>query len=156
QKTAALDREVWAEFESDPERIDHEATIALNKLGIGQPDEVLEPELATLEGRERETIARVRINQRFFRDMILASYGEACSVCGLPLRQLLVAAHIVPWAIAHELRMNPRNGLYLCGTHDLAFERGLLRVAPDYRIQLVVPSVGAGHRTVNEWLTRYD
>lgn len=130
------DRMIWDEFRLDPEATCYEAATSL----VGYlntpltPTDVPDP--PEVEGTEREVSRRVRVNQWFFRDMILASYGTSCAVCGLAIGPLVVAAHIVPWSLDPECRMNPRNGMCLCGTHDLAYERGVLAVFPDYTIQV--------------------
>ena len=53
-------------------------------------------------------------------------------------------------------RMNPRNGLCLCGTHDLAFEHGILLVQPDCMIQVASPfGEFRGTEAADTWLFRY-
>ena len=81
---------------------------------------------AIQEGRERERIVRVRVNQRFFRTVVLAAYENKCCVTGLAAPELLVASHIVDWARDSKQRMNPRNGLCLNALHDRAFDSGLM------------------------------
>lgn len=151
-----LDRSIWAEFQADPDAIGFQAASALAALEdrpVLPPSEVFE--LPT-EGRERERVVRVRVNQRFFRELILAGYSESCAVCQLPLPALLVAAHIVPWSVDATLRMNPRNGLCLCGTHDLAFEHGHLRIYPDFVMRIEVPQRLHNSVAVRDWLLRFD
>ncbi|QEG26578.1 hypothetical protein GobsT_13190 [Gemmata obscuriglobus] len=155
-KVATLDRTVWNEFLTDPDTVSFEAAKALAELESRPVLPAIEPELAQLEGKEKERVVRVRVNQHFFRELILTGYGEACAVCGLPVSELLVAAHIVPWATDARLRMNPRNGLCLCGTHDRAYERGLLRVSGDYVIRAVVPERVRSSTAVADWLIRFE
>jgi putative restriction endonuclease len=156
-KTSQLDREIWSEFESRPEAVCFEAAQVLANYGVHQthgPNQIDEP---GIEGLDREAVVRVRVNQGFFRTMILVSYETSCAVCRIRIPELLVAAHIVPWAIDPTTRMNPRNGICLCGTHDLAFERGLLLIQPNYIIQLsskVRPF--ENDPPVQDWLTRYS
>lgn len=98
----------------------------------------------------------MRVNQRFFRDMILASYTATCAVCGLAISRLIVASHIVPWALDTANRMNPRNGLCLCGTHDLAFESGVLLVLPDSTVRISQRfNEFRGSEPAETWLFRY-
>jgi len=108
-----------------------------------------------VEGLDRTTLTKVRVNQHFFRSLILASYRSACAVCELPFRPLLVASHIVPWSRDRSLRMNPHNGICLCVLHDRAYDSGLLQITPDYTITLApeieihssIPSVAANFIT---------
>ena len=154
---SALDREIWSEFAANPEALASEASSALtNGLGVSVTSDS-EPEHQYRDGTERMATVQVRGNQWFFREMILASYGEKCAVCQLPFRQLLVASHIVPWSSDKSTRMNPRNGLCLCGTHDLAFERGVVTIHADYTIR--VPARFSRHSesdSAREWIFRYD
>ena len=122
QKVAQIDREIWTEFEANPEKLSFESETAFAKLsGTNSKEVEQEPELENdsqtssrpaprweeVAGLDREAIARVRINQRFFRAIILASYDSTCAVCAMPIPSLLVASHIVPWSVDHSLRMNP-------------------------------------------------
>jgi len=152
---SALDRAVWEEYLGNPESTSFQAAFALAEA---ESRPLLPPEVAETfpEGREAERVVRARVNQRFFRDTILASYDEACAVCALPLPALLVASHIVPWSIDPTYRLHPRNGLCLCGTHDRAYECGILRVGPDYRIDIVVPDSLRAGSAVQSWLVRFE
>jgi predicted restriction endonuclease len=75
-----------------------------------------------------------RINQHFFRKMVLSNYDEACTICNLNYPALLVASHIIPWSKDREARLNPHNGLCLCSIHDKAFDRGLISLDGDLRV----------------------
>jgi putative restriction endonuclease len=77
----------------------------------------------------------VRVNQQFFRAVVLAAYdGKGC-VTGLAVPELLVASHIVSWAEDPKQRMNPRNGLCLNALHDRASDRRLMFDA-DLKVRL--------------------
>lgn len=84
-----------------------------------------------IEGRERESIVKTRVNQAFFRKTILASYNNTCCITGISNPELLIASHIIPWAENKEYRMNPMNGLCLNALHDKAFDCGLIAISPD-------------------------
>jgi len=106
---------------------------------------------------EVERAVKVRLGQRFFRESIMANYQERCCVCGLPMPELLIASHIIPWKVREELRLNPRNGLSLCVLHDKAFDRGLLAIDDDYKV--VISSVVREHslqEAVKYGLIAYD
>lgn len=95
-----------------------------------------------MEGLDRTTVTKVRVNQCFFRSLVLAGYQSRCAICELPFPSLLVASHIVPWSVDPVLRMHPRNGICLCTLHDKAYDAGLLVVSPDYTIS-IAPEVTA-------------
>lgn len=89
---------------------------------------------------EQPRVVMTRLFQSFFRRAVLSSYKSACCVCGLDLSPLLIASHIVPWAVREDARADPQNGLCLCALHDKAFDTGFLSVAPDHRI-LTAPAL---------------
>lgn len=82
------------------------------------------------------TEANRRQGQQFFRESILASYGSRCCITNNPLPELLIASHIVPWALSEKDRLNPRNGLCLARTQDAAFEAGLITLDEEFRVRL--------------------
>lgn len=132
------DRSIWDEFERDPENLAYEAEEAYARLlrqDLRTTDSI---EWEDVLGLDRSTITKVRVNQHFFRSIVLAGYQSRCAVCELPFTPLLVAAHIVPWSVDKTLRMNPRNGICLCVLHERAFDRGLIIFSADYKI--AVPS----------------
>ena len=135
-KGSQLDAQIWHEFESDPESVSFEAEELF--AALLHRELRAEPVVAweDVQGLEREAVTKVRVNQHFFRSLILAGYRARCAVCELPLRPLLVASHIVPWSVDRTLRMNPHNGICLCTLHDAAYDKGLLLIAADYEISL--------------------
>ncbi len=133
-----LDREVWLEFHHDWEKSAYESEVLLAKTkGVPLETEIgIEESELPKEGRERERVVRVRVNQHFFRASILAAYESACCITGLDAPELLVASHVVPWARNASARVNPRNGLCLNALHDRAFDRGLITVSDEFRVVL--------------------
>lgn len=130
--------EIWSEFNSNWEDLAYESELILAKF----KNETLEKSAAIptsdlpKEGKEREAIIRVRVNQSFFRHTILSSYDNKCCITGLSIPELLVASHIIPWAIDKKNRMNPCNGFCLNALHDKAFDKGLITITPDYYLKL--------------------
>ncbi len=113
------DRALWEEFESSREEV------------VSQMEALVEPalpELARTPRGESETVrsVTVRRHQRFFRDEVNAAYGGRCAVTGLDVPELLVASHIIPWAVDRERRTDATNGLLLNALLDRAFDRGLI------------------------------
>lgn len=153
---SAADRSLWDEYLADPEIIVLEAEAAVRNLGLGSEEGETPEETTLREGEERDALTRVRVNQRFFRRLVLARYESACVVTGLDIPELLVAAHIVPWAEAPELRLNPRNGLCLNPLHDRAFESGAIVVDDSFRIR-VAPRISAlESEPTRQLLTKYE
>lgn len=135
-RAARLDADVWRHFEQDPESLAFEAEETYSRIlhqDLRKSDTV---EWEDVLGLDRAVVTKVRVNQQFFRSLVLAGYQGKCAVCALPFPSLMVASHIIPWSIDRTLRMNPRNGICLCALHDKAFDRGLILIAADYKIAL--------------------
>ena len=119
------------ERKTDPK----ELSKLLLKQGIDNIDDLdLEPD--SFEGKERIQIVSARVNQYFFRKMILKNFKCKCCINGLNIPDVLRASHIVAWSEDKENRLNPENGLCLSATYDAAFDRHLITIDDDYRLVL--------------------
>lgn len=137
QHGGKLEETIWHEFNQNWDELTYQSEVALVELkGQKELDLIEQFESELPPGKERKALAKVRINQSFFREMILASYRTRCAVCSLPQSELLVASHIVPWSVDASLRMNPRNGICMCVLHDKAFDKGLISITDDHRVLL--------------------
>ena len=152
RKTSALDREIWDSFEQDPERTGFQSEAVCAKLMHRPLHQAETVEWDDIQGLDKEAITKVRVNQHLFRSIILSSYREECAICGLPVPRLLVACHIVPWALDPHNRMNPRNGLCMCSLHDRAYETGILLI--DERLVVGVGGNAQCYRS-NDAFRRY-
>ncbi|MDF7812774.1 HNH endonuclease [Hymenobacter sp. YC55] len=86
---------------------------------------------------EVETAVRSAV----FKREVLRVYDYTCAISGLKLLNtrgtiapLLDACHIIPWAVSHDDTIG--NGIALTPTLHRAFDRHLLRIDQDYRVQL--------------------
>lgn len=132
------DIEIWEEFNGNWEKLAFESERLLAKqknLNIEDTIDLTIKELPK-KGKEREQLVRTRVNQQFFRKIVIAAYNNQCCITGLRIPDLLNASHIIPWSQDEENRMNPKNGLCLNVLHDRAFDRGLITITPDYRIKI--------------------
>lgn len=87
-----------------------------------------------LEGKEREAVVKVRVNQSAFRDMLLKKYNKCC-LCGVTDQHLLIASHIKPWSVCEQVeRLDPNNGLLLCPNHDKLFDGGYITFDTDMKV----------------------
>ena len=146
KNSSRADAEIWEEFNANWNDLAAESEKALRVLRgvkvVPSPEESQESEesweLATTTKSETETekVLKVRLGQAFFRSTVLSSYSNKCCVCQLPVKVLLVASHIVPWAKRVDLRVDPRNGLCLCTLHDRAFDRGLMTVDEKFEVRI--------------------
>jgi putative restriction endonuclease len=93
---------------------------------------------------ERLLVAAVRVGQHRFATEVLSGHGHRCVFCGLAVaaageraKRMLVASHIKPWRVSTNAeRLDPRNGLTACPTHDVAFDSGLITVNGGLRVHV--------------------
>lgn len=76
-----------------------------------------------------------RLHQQGFRMRVLRAYTNRCTVCRLKRVELLDAAHILE--DKHPLGLPAiSNGLALCKLHHAAFDRCIIGIRPNYRIEV--------------------
>ncbi|MCP4373462.1 MAG: HNH endonuclease [Deltaproteobacteria bacterium] len=142
-----LAQQLWIEAQNDWDNTILESEKILDTLPQPHPvfetvektttKKVYKPPTEKPDGpTETERAVKIRLGQRFFRASIMANYRERCCVCGIPIPELLIASHIIPWKDREDLRLNPSNGLCLCALHDKAFDRGLLSVDDNYKVMI--------------------
>lgn len=108
---------------------------AMRRLASAGADHVAEREAVDrVEPAYRMVELRARLHQAHFRRLVLGAYRQRCAVCELRVRPLLDAAHLVPDHAGGEASV--QNGLGLCVLHHRAFDRGVLRVRPDYTVAI--------------------
>lgn len=98
--------------------------------------EELKSSLSDKKGEDVHRIVKSRVNQALFRKVVLTNYSETCAICGMNIKSMLIASHILKWSKSIPNRLNPENGLCLCNLHDKAFELGYIGINPDYKIKL--------------------
>jgi hypothetical protein len=132
-----MDRRIWQEFHGSAECVGEAEGLwrQVVRGRVGPSAGVSEPG-APFRGTATEATSRTRVRraQAYFRRMILSIYESRCCITGIPVRSLLTASHIVPWAVDEANRVNPRNGLCLARTQDAAFDRGLVTLDADLRL----------------------
>jgi putative restriction endonuclease len=106
---------------------------------------------------ERIIMAAARVGQHVFALNVLNNCGRRCVFCGLNpsafgARRMLLAGHIKPWKDSSPVeRLDPRNGLAACPSHDVAFDTGLLTINGGLKIH-IAPSLADAVR--GDHLTR--
>jgi putative restriction endonuclease len=140
-----LDREVWDEFHAAPAEFIPLSQERFDALFVDADTETTEVipgtgirRVARPPGGETETVrpTKQRRGQSYFRDAVLNNYDNRCAVTGLPVRELLIASHILPWSGHEAERLNVRNGIALNRLHDAAFDQGLIAFDEDLRLML--------------------
>ena len=157
-----MNRQVISEYLADPDATMSEAMWELEQIGIlisydgateasgsSRPDQ---PQQLGLERVER---VRTRVNQDYFRSVLLSNYGGICCLTGIDIPALLTSSHIKPWAaVTPSERLMSSNGLLLNAPHDCAFDCGLSELDDHYR---VVVSHCVPHTPTNDqWLYDFD
>ena len=131
-----LDQTIFDEFYQNWNTLAYESEINLAKL-LNKPlvteDDI---DFEIKEGKVRETLVKVRVNQSFFRSTVLASYENRCCITGISILDFLVASHIIPWSQDEKNRLNPENGLCLNSIHDKAFDKGYITIDFDYTLKI--------------------
>lgn len=172
KNAARLDLQIMGEYLSSPSSTIGEALADLADVGIAIEYDSSEERRPTLTispghsshkdnplssdhperiGRERTSAVRTRINQDYFRTVLMTNYNGACCLTGIRIPELLIASHIKPWAVSTEReRLLSSNGILLNALHDRAFDRGLITLDDNYRI---VVSTHMRHSRENDrWL----
>lgn len=96
-----------------------------------------------LEMTQQVLTATIRIGQHRFARDVLTNHQNRCVFCGLSgviagqrRPRMLTASHIKPWRDSTgKERLDHRNGLTACPTHDVAFDTGLITVDEDLSVK---------------------
>lgn len=86
-------------------------------------------------------VTRHRNHQAWFSSRTKSAYGYRCAFSNLPLRDLLVGAHIVP--DAEQGPASVTNGICMSTLHHSAFDAHLIGVDPDLTVH-IAPQVTDG------------
>jgi putative restriction endonuclease len=143
-----LDRQVWNEFFEDWDTMIFESETRMAQLKKSESQVEESDDFLIRNGETRSAVVKVRINQDFFRKMILTAYNNLCCITGIDNIELLVAGHILPWARDEKNRLNPMNGLCLNALHDRAFDKGLISIDENYN---VVVSKKVKHKLIRQY-----
>ena len=139
ENASKLDREIWNEFYNNWDElfVQSDELMAKRKhVSLEELNEIPTDDLPR-EGKERERLVKVRLNQNVFRKLVLANYNYQCCITGIDVPELIVASHILPWSVDKHNRLNPKNGLALNSLHDKAFDLGLITITEDYKVRIV-------------------
>jgi len=125
---------IWEEYTAHREEIIFESQM----LWLHNMPEENDQEWKEVEeklGIDKERWIKTRVNQSFFRQIVLSNYNFTCAVSGLQVPELLNASHIIPWATEPTMRLAPENGLCLSALYDRCFDRGLMTIDTNLMIR---------------------
>lgn len=140
---SALDREVWDEYHDNAAEmipLGQERFDALFTKGENESTEVIPGEgirrIRKRAGDATESTGKTkqRRGQNYFRDIVLNNYEGRCAVTGMPIREFLIASHILPWSSYEAERLNVRNGISLNRLFDAAFDQHFISFDDDLRL----------------------
>jgi putative restriction endonuclease len=139
ENISRLDCEVWNEYMHnwDQQFIESEKLLAQKKhTTIEKLNDINLDDLKNIEGKEKQRLVSVRVNQSLFRKIVLSNFNDQCCITGISQKELIIASHILPWSKDKNNRLNPKNGLALNTLHDKAFDCGLLTITQDLKIKI--------------------
>lgn len=130
-----LDREVWNEFFAEMSAALTAGAVAEDASGFAEVQRDFITNVTSFpEGVDVIRSLKTRVNQDFFRRLVLASYDNRCALTGIEAPELLVASHIVPWSKNKDVRTTPQNGICLNALHDHAFDEGYLTFGDNFEV----------------------
>lgn len=130
---------IWDEYFTNQEELLFESEKILAQKENTSIEAKYQDILYDLKDLKGETVIRevkTRVNQSFFRQMVLANYTSRCAMTGIDIPELLFASHIVPWSKNENERLNPENGICLSALYDRAFDKGLIGINKNYQVIL--------------------
>lgn len=109
----------------------------LNEFGemIFETDEEIQKKFPYKDREWTEKVVKKPYrNQYKFRKKVLCAYDNKCAICGLNEPKILRAAHIVP--VSKGGNDEIENGICLCTNHEIAYDRGIIKISPDGDIEI--------------------
>jgi len=128
---------IWNEFINDKDKLVFESEKILaekENMTIETKFSEILYDTKDLKGENKIREVKTRINQYFFRQVVIANYSGKCAITGIDIPDLLVASHIIPWSKNEEERLNPENGICFCALYDKAFDKGYIAITEKYEI----------------------
>ena len=131
-----LDKAIFEEFTANFDEMFYESEELLGeKIPIEKSEFKIEDIIdENKKGEYKITATKVRVNQDYFRTLVLSNYSNICAITGIKIPELLIASHIKPWSKDEKNRLNPSNGICLSATFDKAFDKGLITIGSSYKV----------------------
>ena len=142
-QTIEMDDELLSEFLSAIEKVQAEKRDMFRQYNNLHSDSGRNVELPELDALLQDkmqieenlktrhySLQETRPDQSRFRNKILKHYQGACVVTGCRMKEVLQAAHIIPFSEGCEFRDSLRNGLLLRADIHLLFDRMLISINP--------------------------
>lgn len=146
---------IWNEFINNKDDLLFESERILAQqqhLTIEDKFEAILQGTEHLKGEYKVREVKTRVNQNVFRQIVLANYTNKCAITAIDIPDLLIASHIMPWAINEEERLNPENGICLSALYDKAYDKGYIGITDKFEIVL---SPGLKKKHKEEYHAKY-
>lgn len=128
---------IWNEFINDKEKLVFESERILaekENMTIETKFAEILYDTKNLKGETKIREVKTRVNQNFFRQVVVANYSGKCAITGIDIPDFLVASHIIPWSKNEEERLNPENGICFSVLYDRAFDKGYIGINEKFQI----------------------
>ncbi len=128
---------IWNEFFNDKEKLVFESERILaekENMTVEMKFAEILYDTKGLKGETKIREVKARVNQNFFRQVVVANYSGKCAISGIDIPDLLVASHIIPWSKNEEERLNPENGICLSPLYDQAFDKGFIGINDKFEV----------------------
>jgi putative restriction endonuclease len=130
---------IWNELISDKEKLVFESERILaekENMTIETKFYEILSDIKDLKGETKIREVKTRVNQNFFRQVVIANYSGKCAISGIDIPELLLASHIIPWSKNEEERLNPENGICLSPLYDRAYDKGYISINEKFEVLL--------------------
>ena len=75
-----LDKEIWEEFHNNWEKLSFESEMLISQFKGENIENIFDNEQSLIEGKDKLSLVKTRVNQNFFRQTILSAYNETCCI----------------------------------------------------------------------------
>lgn len=131
-----LDRDVWNDFNKNPMQFVYNSEKLIARAYGCSVSELEDLDNNLPKGCHPKDPVRRKMGFIFFRKVVLSSYNNTCCISGVRNPLLVEACHITEWDDDENKIVNPRNGLCLNYLMHKAYDRKLVSVSPDYKINI--------------------
>jgi putative restriction endonuclease len=128
---------IWEEFIHDKEKLVFESERILaerENMTIEMKFAEILYDTKNMKGGTKIREVKTRINQNFFRQVVVSNYFGKCAITGIDIPDLLVASHIIPWSKNEDERLNPENGICFSALYDRAYDKGFIGINDKFHI----------------------
>lgn len=101
-------------------------------------------------------ITKARLNQSYFRSSVLANCEDRCVITECSIPSLLEAAHILPWAVSSEARMEISNGISLIPLFHKAYDQNLLGITADGEVKISKKLLQSGDELFRSFMVEVE